>query len=272
MNTFAWLHIDFMQKALLGSIAISIASSLLGIFVLSRRIVFISMALAEVSSAAVALGSWLGLDPTVTAVLITLSCSFILAFTQTKPSRFPNETNIAIMYLFASSLAILLIAKNPAGEVDLLNVLFGNILTVNKTQLLESLLVSVVCLACCGLFFKSIFFTSFDYEMAKAIGVNTLLWTVLFYFLLGFQIVTSIRLSGALLSFAYLVIPAYCGLRLANSMRNVVITSLLIGPISTFVGLWFSFNFDLPTGASMTAALVIAALLSIFTHHIRERK
>lgn len=270
MSIFNWLQIDFMQKALLGSLMISIASALLGVFVLSRRIVFISMALAEVSSAAVAFGSLIGLDPTITAIFITLICTFVLAFTQTKPSRFPNETNIAMMYLFASSLAIILIAKNPHGEVDLLNILFGNILTVNQVQLYEAIIISTLSILTCGLFFRKIFFTSYDYEMAKAIGIKTLNWTLLFYLFLGLQIVTGIRLSGALLCFAYLVIPAYCGLRIARSIKTVLFLSMLIGPISTFIGLTISFNYDLPTGATITAVLVFFAFISILISFFQE--
>lgn len=269
-GTFAWLSIGFMQKALVGSVLVSIASGLLGVFVVLRRIVFISMSLAEVSSAAVALAFLLGTNPSLTAVAITLGATFFLAIASHRPSRFPAEALIAIVYMAASSAAILMIAKNPSGEVDLMNVLFGNILTVNNHQLGEAIVVGVPATAIILFFFRSFLFTAFDSEMASTCGFSSGLWQSVFYLLLGGVIVTGIRISGALLTFAYLVIPAYCGLRLSQSMKGVVFYSLVIGPVTTFLGLWASFSWDLPTGPTITAILVVTAVLSIGSGQIQR--
>jgi len=266
LHTFGldWLRIDFMQKALLGSVLVSIASGLLGLFVVLKRIIFISMSLAEVSSAAVALAFLLGTNPSVTGVVITLAATFLLAFASRRTSRFPPEAVIAIVYLLASSSAVLMIAKNPAGEVDLMNVLFGNILTVNDQQLWQSFFVSIPAVAAILFFFRFFLFTSFDPEMASTSGVSSTFWQGLFYLMLGAVIVVGIRMSGALLTFAYLVIPAYCGLRFSRNLKKTVAWSLLIGPIATFLGLWVSFAKDLPTGPSVTAVLVVFALVSLY--------
>lgn len=262
-QTLSWLKIDFMQNALLGSLVLSLTSGLVGLFVVLRRIIFISMSLAEVSSAAVAFAALIAINPSLTGVAITLGATFILAVASHRPSRFPPEALIAIVYLLASSAAIIMIAKNPQGEVDLMNVLFGNILTVSHHQLLEVLAVAIPSFAAIILFFRHFLFTAFDSEMASACGINSGIWHTLFYLILGSLIVTGIRMSGAMLTFAYLVIPGYCGLRLSRSMKGVAIISALIGPICTFLGLWISFANDLPTGPSITALLVIAALLCL---------
>ena len=271
-GTFEWLGIGFMQKALLGALLVSLASGLLGVFVVLRRIIFISMALAEVSSASVAFAFLIGMNPSVTAVLITLGATFLLAFFTHRASRFPAEALIAIVYMFASSAAILMIAKNPSGEVDLMNVLFGNILTVNNTQLTEALIVGIPTAGTLLLFFRSFLFTAFDSEMASTCGIAAPRWQALFYFFLGAVIVTGIRISGALLTFAYLVIPAYCGLRLSRSMKGVVLAAVIIGPLATFFGLWASFSWDLPTGPAITAILVVMALVSIAIGQVRLRQ
>jgi zinc transport system permease protein len=270
-QTLNWLKIDFMQNALLGSLVLSLTSGLVGLFVVLRRIIFISMSLAEVSSAAVAFAALIGLNPSLTGVAITLGATFILAIASHRPSRFPPEALIAIVYLLASSAAILMIAKNPQGEVDLMNVLFGNILTVNHRQLFEALAVAIPSFAVILIFFRHFLFTAFDTEMASACGIHAGVWQTLFYLILGSLIVTGIRTSGAMLTFAYLVIPGYCGLRLSRTMKGVAIISALIGPVCTFFGLWISFAHDLPTGPSITALLVIAALLCLGVDSVISR-
>jgi ABC-type Mn2+/Zn2+ transport system permease subunit len=270
LHSLEWLKIDFMQKALFGSSVLSVVSGLLGLFVVLKRIIFISMSLAEVSSAAVALAFLLGTNPSVTGVVITLIATFVLAIASRKASRFPPEALIAIVYMLASSTAILMIAKNPAGEVDLMNVLFGNILTVNDRQLWESLVVSIPSVAVLLFFFRFFIFTSFDPEMASTSGVSTNFWQSLFYFMLGSVIVVGIRMSGALLTFSYLVIPAYCGLRLSKKMKWVVAWSIFLGPVATFLGLWVSFSKDLPTGPAITAVLVAMAGLSLAVARIKN--
>src|SRR5262249_53216430 len=149
------------------------------------------------------------------------------------------------------------------GETDLMNVLFGNILTVNSRQLWETLAVGLPAIAVVLGFFRLFLFTAFDAEMASALGIRSAAWQAFFYLILGSVIVTGIRISGALLTFAYLVIPAYCGLRLSRNMKGVVLWSLAIGPLTTFFGLWASFLFDLPTGPTITALLVAISLAVI---------
>jgi len=260
ISSLAWMKIEFMQRALLGSLIVSIVSGLVGLFVVLRRIIFISMSLAEVSSAAVALAFLLGWNPSITAVAITLGATFALAIAGHRSSRFPPEALVAIVYMLASSAAILIIAKNPQGEVDLMNVLFGNILTVSSKQLWETLAVGLPAIVAVLYFLRSFVFTAFDAEMASALGIRSGAWQALFYLILGSVIVTGIRMSGALLTFAYLVIPAYCGLRLSRTLKGVVAWSMVIGPVATFFGLWASFLFDLPTGPTITAILVTTAL------------
>jgi zinc transport system permease protein len=272
LHSLDWLKIEFMQKALLGSTLLSIVSGFLGLFVLLRRIVFISMSLAEVSSAAVALAALLGWDPSLSAAGVTLFATYGMAMSSHRPSRFPAEAMIAIVYLLASSAAVLLIAKNPQGEAELLNVLFGNILTVNSRQLWEAAASAILIIGTLVIFFRNFLFTAFDSEMAMSCGISTRLWQSLFYLMLGLSIVVGIRISGAMLTFAYLVIPAYAGLRLSRSVRGVLFWSVLIGPISTFLGLWISFANDLPTGPSITAVLVFCAILSVFGGSLRSLK
>jgi iron/zinc/copper transport system permease protein len=207
----------------------------------------------------------LGWNPSITAVVITLGATFSLALAGHRSSRFPPEALVAITYMAASSAAILIIAKNPQGEVDLMNVLFGNILTVNSRQLWETLAVGIPSIFIVLFFLRSFLFTAFDGEMASALGIRSGRWQAFFYLILGSVIVSGIRISGALLTFAYLVIPAYCGLRLSRTVKGVVAWSLGIGPVATFLGLWASFLFDLPTGPTITALLVVFSLFVIAT-------
>jgi ABC-type Mn2+/Zn2+ transport system permease subunit len=213
----------------------------------------------------------IGYDPSLVSIVVTFFAVFVLALATRRSGRFPAEALIAIVYMLASAAAILLIAKNPQGETEIMNVLFGNILTVNARQLWEAFGVGIATFLCLVVFFRSLLFSAFDPEMAMTCGLNSALWQALFYVMLGAEIVVGIRMSGALPTFAYLVIPAYAGLRLSRRMSGVVLWSVVVGPISTFIGLWLSFNYDLPTGPTITETLVAAGILSIAACNLSSR-
>lgn len=259
--------LPFMQQALIASLMVAIGCSVLGVSIVLRRVVFVGAALAQISAAGIALALMLGIHPNGLSFIAALA-GVILFSIPRKKSPLPTEAFIGIGYILASALSILFVAHSPRGEDDVMNVLFGNVLTVGADQLYLLAGTLVVILLIQLIFSKQFLFTSFDPEVASATGMNPRVWDFLFYLCVGLLISVSIRVAGALVTFCLLVIPAASGLLLARGMKSALIISGVVGALSAFLGLYLSFISDLPTGPTVVASSGILLLIASLLHKI----
>jgi len=258
------LELGFVRDALAASLLIGLMLSLLGIFVVLRRIVFVGAALAQVSAAGVALAIFaaeaLGIEflhdhPESMALAATLAGAALLSVRPRKVNL-PSEGVIGVGYAVASTLAILLIARSPGGEGDSLLLFYGNILAVTPKELRELLFLCPVVLAAVSLFYKEFLLVSFNPDSARASGVRVGLWNLLLYALLGLAIAFGIRAAGALLTFSYLVLPGLAGVLVARKTWHVPALAIAIAVVGSVAGILLSVRWDLPSGPMIVAALV----------------
>ena len=258
------------RDALYGSLIIAITCGLLGVYVVLRRIVFVGAALAQVSSAGIALAFWLaghgiatGLATHPEALSLAATLASVMFFARPSRGPIPPDARIGVWYAVAASAGILLIAKATVGEAhDIF--LQGNILGITRSDTIELLIASLPVLAGLFVFQKELLFTSFDRDTARTLGYRVGLWDLGFYLVLGFVISISMQFAGVLLVFNFLVLPAVTGLLLARGMTGTFVLSLGAALIAAVTGFALSIPFDLPTGPTMIAvsgALVIVAWL-----------
>lgn len=256
------------RDALYGSVIIAITCALLGVYVVLRRIVFVGAALAQVSSAGIALAYWLagngiatGLATHPEALSLAATLASVAFFARASRGPIPPDARIGVWYAVAASAGILLIAKAAVGEAhDIF--LQGNILGITRGDTIELLIASVPVIAGQFFFQKELLFTSFDRETARTLGYRVHLWDLGFYLVLGFVISISMQFAGVLLVFNFLVLPAVTGLLLAHGMAGTFVISLGAALLAAVAGFALSIPFDLPTGPTMIAvsgALVVAA-------------
>jgi ABC-type Mn2+/Zn2+ transport system permease subunit len=248
------------REALYGALVIALACSVLGVYVVLRRIVFVGAALAQISSAGIALALWLAgagislgaaTQPTVVSLLLTLIA--VLFFASGARGRIPPDATIGIAYAVAAAVGILLIAKAAAGEAhDIF--LSGNILGITRSDTLVLLAVTVPVLVVHTVFYKELLFVSFDRETARTLGYNVRWWDLLLYLTLGVVISSAMQFAGVMLVFNFLVLPAVTGLLLSRSMRGVFFWSIASALVAAFVGFSLSVPFDLPSGPAISAA------------------
>ena len=257
------------REALYGTLIIAITCGVIGVWVVLRRIVFVGAALAQLSSAGIALAMILAgagvvsgpaAQPLLFAVVVALlgSVAFGLG---TRRALVPPDATIGVTYAVAGALGVLLISKAVAGEAhDLF--LNGNILGLTRRDTIEELLVGIPMLAVHAMFYKEFLFVSFDPETARAMGYRVDRWNLLMYFTLGLVIAFAIQTAGVLVVFNFLVLPAVTGLLLAKSMRGMFAWAVASAAIAVLIGFALSIPFDLPTGSAIIAvsgALVILA-------------
>jgi len=213
----------------------------LGMQVLDRGIVFIDLAIAQIAGVGVILADFLGWEPTGAAVQVAalsaaLTCAMVLTWCE---RRWPEvqEAIIGVVFVLASSAAILLLAKNPRGGENLRELLVGQILWVNAARLpLEALIYAVI--------------------LALWFGLRERLGRIGFYVLFGCAVTVSVQLVGLFLVFTTLVVPA---LATYYSRRRRYLKAYSIGVLGYAAGLLVSAVADLPSGAMIVCAMAAVA-------------
>lgn len=267
------------REALYGALLISLACSVLGVWVVLRRIVFVGAALAQLSSAGIALALFLGgmgiggeltHHPVTVALIVTLAGAVFFGLGGAGSSRVPPDATIGVAYAVAGAVGILLIAKARTGEAhDIF--LSGNILGITRADTWVLLAVSVPVLLVHLAFYKEFLFVSFDAETARTLGYKVTRWNLLLYLTLGLVISYAMQFAGVMLVFNFLVLPAVTGLLVARSMRGIFAVAVTSGLLASLVGFALSVPFDLPSGPAIIAVSGVLALLGWgvgrFRHH-----
>ncbi len=251
-----------MRTALAASLPAGIALSLIGTFVLVRRVSFSGLAIAQLAALGTAVGAVLNLHLGkfgVALALVGLGTA-LLSLTE-KSVRTPNESWVACLYILGAALSVLILSKAPQGEAHTLEVFFGNILALGRHEVMESAALFIGTALAIWIWFHRWIWVSFDSAAAGVSGIRTGLWNFLFFALFALAMTVSIHIFGVLLAFAYLILPAAIGLVLIRSVTNLFAFIPLITIIATVAGFYFSFKFDFPTGPFIAATLASAAIL-----------
>ncbi|MBI3770635.1 MAG: metal ABC transporter permease [Deltaproteobacteria bacterium] len=250
---------SFVRYAVIASVLAGAVSAYLGVYVLLRRIVFVGIAIAQIATLGVAVGHLLGLHQAEAA--FGLSLVGVTFFALHRQGRIPRESAIGVAYAAASAFTILCVSKNPFGEMDVLSLVFGNVLGVTEVQLyvLGALAAALLVLHWC--FAKELLFTAFDADMAATMGYRVQAWEFFFYLILGVAFSLSVSVAGVLVIFSYLVIPATAALVLDVSMTMTFAVAVFIAVVAGASGVLLSYQWDLPTGPTIVAALSALLLL-----------
>ncbi len=267
-------HVGFLaswfvwRDAMIVAVIAAAALSFLGVWVVLRRVVYVPLALSQVSSLGVMV-AFLLTDLTVTEAAghqhgiefdpVWVSMLFAgLAGFRFARARDAGGTATVVAYLVASAGALLLGGLIRRDMHDVSSVLFGNAVLVETSQVFwvagAATAVGLVHL----LFYRCFLFAGFDRESADAFGLPTARFEILLYLSVALMISVATRALGALPSFAFTVFPALAGLAVARSMRGAFAVAVGVGVVSAALGYYLSFVFELPTGGSMAA---VSALL-----------
>jgi len=255
------LQLEFMQRALLAGILLSLLCGVLSVFVILRRMAFIGVGISHSAFGGVALGFLLGVDPLWTGVLFSVMVALLIEWTRSR-GRLEEDAAIGIFFAASMALGVVFLHLSRTYNVDVFGFLFGNILAIGTPQLLQIVLVTVVVLVALLAFFKELVFLSFDEEMAWVSGVPVKALRNLFLVLLALVVVISIYLVGIILVSALLVIPGAIARNLTQHLRSMVAVSLGAALGSTLAGLAFSLAVDWPSGATVVLLLSLTFLVS----------
>lgn len=256
---------EFILSALKISVIMGLLLSYLGVHVVGRGIVFVDLALGQISMLGVAVAAYIGHDETLISIAFTMVGAFLLSFLKIKDKRLKQEAIIGIVYAVASAATVLFISKSPHGESDISEVLFGSLFTVTTSQIITMGSVFGL-IGVTHVVFRKKFFElteKFENHEVEDIGVFNL-WNFLFYLSIGLAIVLAVRVGGVIPVFSYLIIPPVSAILLARKTSAVVAIAMTVGVLGSFFGLYFSTHFDFPAGSSVVAILgAIFCLLAV---------
>lgn len=246
----------------------------LGVFIVLKRVVFVSAALSQLSGVGVALFFWLGsilgidphhppwfANPIWFALAFALGGAALFSL-NLGHRRLAGESVIGIAYLCASSL-VLVILNSPriAQEAHEINdLLYGSAVAVPPAQIIIMSVTAAVVFAVHAVFAKELAFVSFDPEMARTLGYRTRAWNLLLFLTIGGAISVATRAIGALPVFGFMILPPAAALLLASRLRTVFVLAVIIALASAALGYYVSFVLSWPTGAAM---VLVAALFLI---------
>ena len=256
------LGMPFLQRALLAALLSGSLGGLLGSFAVLRQLSFFSDALGHSALLGLTLGVVLGLDPTL--VLIPFALGFaLLVSTLLQRSRLPADALLNIIYSSSLALAVVVLSRFPGSGANLQALLFGDILGVSAADLwmLAGLLLAVV--AVLRLTLRAQILVSLDDPLARSRGVASEAQRLLFVIVLALVVALSIKVVGALLISAFVVIPASAARLLSRSFRTYLLLASALGGVGAVLGVLASAAFNVPSGPAVVIVQLLAFVLAL---------
>lgn len=260
MNLFQF---TFFQYALIGSLLASIACGIIGTYIVTRRLVFISGGITHASFGGVGIGLYAGISPILSAAIFSVFSAFGVEWlSKRKDTR--EDSAIAVFWTFGMAIGIIFTFLAPGFTPELSTYLFGNILTISIRDLYFITALSLALILFFSLFINPIRTIAFDRDYALSQGLPVQFFEYTLMFFIALTIVACLQMIGIVLVISLLTIPQMTANLFTNSFTKIIYFSILIGFIGCIGGLFLSYLLHVPSGASIiffSIILYVAAKL-----------
>ncbi len=255
------LHYQFFMNAVYASILTSISCGIIGTYIVSKRIVFISGGITHASFGGIGLGYFFGFSPILGATIFSILSALGIEF-MSKKTDVREDSAIAILWSFGMAVGVIFIFLTPGYSANLMSYLFGNILTVSGLNLLLLFILSVVIIIVFLVLYKTILFVSFDEQYARAIRLPVETINYLLITLIALTIVLNIRVAGIILVISLLTIPQTIANIFSKNFKTIIFLSIAIGFVGSMMGLILSYFLNIPSGASIIFFFVLLFIIA----------
>ncbi|NCC09546.1 MAG: metal ABC transporter permease [Bacteroidia bacterium] len=244
------LHYTFFQHALLGGLLASMACGIIGTYIVTRRLVFISGGITHASFGGIGLGLYLGISPIFSAALFSVLSAFGVEWLS-KRSDMREDSAIAVLWTLGMALGIMFSFLSPGFATDLSSYLFGNILTITQSDLTLLGVITSALIIFFARYLKPIIHIAFDRDFARSQGIPVLWMEYLLMMFIALTIVACLRIVGIVLAISLLTIPQMTANLFTYNFKKIIGLSILIGFIGCLGGLFLSYYWQVPSGASI---------------------
>ena len=255
------LQYKFITNSLLAGILSSISCGIIGTYIVTRRMVFLSGGITHASFGGIGIGYFLGFNPIISAAIFGVLSALGIEFISNK-SEIREDSVIGILWSFGMAVGIMFVFITPGYAPNLMSYLFGSILTVSTFDILLMSGLSLILIIVFISFYRIILFISYDQEFAKTHKIAVNLINYILISLVALTIVLNIKVVGIILVISLLTIPQSIANLFTNNFKNIIISSIVIGLVGAFLGLIISYKINIPSGASIIFSLVMIFILA----------
>ena len=244
------LNYTFFQHALLGSLFASIACGIIGTYIVTRRLVFISGGITHASFGGIGIGLYTGISPLLTAAIFSVLSSFGVEWLS-KRKDMREDSAIAVFWTFGMAIGIIFSFLSPGFAPDLSAFLFGNILTITLTDIWMLMGLSVLLIGFFTFFLNPIIYIAFDREYARSQRIPVTFFEYTLMMFIALTIVACLRMIGIVLVISLLTLPQMTANLFTHSFKKIIWLSIGIGYLYCLGGLLLSYHLQVPSGAAI---------------------
>ena len=251
------LSYPFLTRAIVVDTLVSLCASLLGVSLVLKRYSMIGDGLSHVGFGALAIATAANAAPLAVAIPIVVAAAFLL-LRLSENSKIKGDAAIALISTGALAIGVMAISLSNGTNIDVYNYMFGSILAMSRGDVRLSVVLAAAVLTLYVIFYHKIFAITFDENFARATGVKAGWYNMLIALLTAITIVLGMRLMGTLLISSLVIFPALTSMRILKSFRSVVICSAVLSVLCFLIGIFFSYIWSTPTGASIVCVNIAA--------------
>lgn len=253
----------FMQNAFLAGVFIAILAPLAGSFMVLRRYSLLGETLAHVSLVGVSVGLLAGVSTLAMAVIFSIAASILIEYLRSYHKIY-SDSVLAIFLSGSLALAIVIVSLSGSFNSSLFSYLFGSILAINRDDLYIIGGVGILSIILFITFFKELYAICYDEDIARVMGIRVNILNIMLVSIIATIIAISIKIIGSLLIGALMVIPVVSAIRFGYGFFITIIIAISIAIFSVMTGLFASYIYSIPSGASIVLVLLLVFIFSLF--------
>ncbi len=266
-----FLSFEFIQRALLVGILVSLCAALLGVTLVLKRYSMIGDGLSHVGFGSLSVAMALNLAPLQVSVPVVVIAAFLL-LRISENGKIKGDAAIALISSSSIAIGVIATALKNGMNTDVMSYMFGSALAITKDDARISIALSVAVLFLFIFFYNKIFAITFDEDFAKASGTNSKAFNMMIAFLTAITIVIGMRIMGTMLISSLIIFPALSSMRLFKNFKAVIISSAIISVVCFIIGIFASFINEIPAGASVVVSnLIVFIICSMLGFIVRKR-
>lgn len=250
----------FFQNAVIASVLTSILASMIGTYIVSRKIVFISGGITHASFGGIGMAYFMGLNPFLGAAVFSILSAVGIEWISQR-GKVREDSAIAILWSLGMAVGIIFVFLTPGYTPNLMSFLFGSILSVGRVDLIVILVLTLVTALFMILFYRPILYSAFDPEFSKIMGVRVEFFRYTMSVLIALAIVVSIRSMGIILVLSLFTIPQATAMLFTHNFGRIIPISIVFGLTGSLLGLFSAYGLNIPSGAAIIFTLTIQYLI-----------
>ena len=254
------LSYPFLVRAIIVGLLVALCASLLGVSLVLKRFSMIGDGLSHVGFGALAIASVANIAPLAVAIPVCIAASFLL-LRMSESTRIKGDAAIAMLSAGALAIGVMVVSMTTGMNTDVYNYMFGSILSLSQADATLSIALSAVVLVLFVLFYPRLFAVTFDETFSRATGIPTRAYNAALATLSSVTVVLGMRMMGALLISSLIIFPVLTAMRVGKRYLTVTILSAVVAILGFLIGMYVSYVYEAPSGASVVCVNIVLFLL-----------